>query len=276
MSTRRPAARTPLSPGVYWRRRTMVAGTAVLLVVAGVDLANGGDSGPSDTAQRVVARPTGDPGDAATTRVRTGKGAKKKNKKNQQAAEPAEPVYTPPPAPPPAEPDGACGNDDITITPVMGSAVAGRAVLVSLQLQTREAEACTWTISSDHLAYKITDGDGEDVWSSSQCPGQVPEDEIVVRSAMIATYRLAWNARSSSLDCPASMGFVDPGDYAVQAAAIGGEPSDVVSFKLADAADLVTNDEPLGPPVPETGQTKNNGAKNKGAKNKGKSKPVRG
>ncbi len=255
----------------------MVAGTAVLLVVATVDLVNGDDPAPpGDTAQQVVATPQATPsdeavGDGATDGADgTGKAGKKRKKK--KADEPVVPAYTPPPAPPPAEPDGPCDDADVVVTPVMGPVVAGRPVLVTLELRTVEDEACTWTVNREHLAYKITDGD-DDVWSSSHCPRQVPEDDVVVRRDLTTTYRIAWSGRLSSRDCPVSMDYAPPGDYAVQAAAIGGEPSEVVPFTLTDPADVAPV-EPAGPPVPETstgtkGKKKDKGdGKNKGKKNR--------
>lgn len=242
--------RGPLPAGVYWRRRAMVAGTAVLLVVATVDLLHDDAPTSGDTAQQVVGTPLSTPSPTVIigpTKAGNGKGKGGKGKRNKPPA----PVYTPPPAPPPAEPDGTCADADVVVQPVMASAVAGRPVLVTLELRTRDAEACTWSIGREHLSYKIVDADGDDVWSSSQCPGQVPEDEVVVRRDLVGSYRLAWNGRASSRDCPASMAHADPGDYAVQAAAIGGEPSEIVPFTLTDPADLVP-ETPAGPPVPET------------------------
>ncbi len=230
----------------------MVGLTAVLLVVATVDLVNGDDAAPrTDTAQQVAGIPQAAPGDEVVVGPRPsgprGKKGRKEGAKSGQA--PLVPTYTPPPPPPPAEPDGPCDDADVAMTPVMGPAVAGRPVLVTLELRTREAEACTWTVNSSSLAYKIT-ADGDDVWSSSHCPRQVPDDVVVVRRDLTTTYRLAWSGRRSSRDCPVSMGYAAPGDYAVQAAAIGGEPSAVVPFTLTDPAD-VEPAGPVGPPVPE-------------------------
>lgn len=250
----------------------MVAGTAVLLVVATVDLVDGDDASPAgDTAQRVVATPQATPSDDAAGDAgagKTGKTKAGKKRKRKSADEPVEPTYTPPPPPPPAEPDGPCDDADVVVTPVMGPEVAGRPVLVTLELRTVEDEACTWTVNREHLAYKITDGD-DDVWSSSHCPRQVPEDDVVVRRDLTTTYRIAWSGRLSSRDCPVSMDYAPPGDYAVQAAAIGGEPSAVVPFTLTDPADVAPV-EPAGPPVPDT-STGEGGKKGK-KKDKGKTK----
>ena len=222
----------------------MVLGTAALLVVATVDLVRDDEVAPVQTAQQVVATPQVVPTGPPAIGPVSGKAAKKRRK-----AQAAAPTYTPPPAPAPAEPDGPCTDEDITMTPVMAPAVAGRPVLVTLELRTLESPACTWTIDREHLAYKITAGD-DDVWSSSHCPAQVPSDTIVVRRDESAVYRLAWSGRTSSRDCPGSMPDAEPGEYAVQAAAIGGEPSAVVPFTLTDPVDLEPVG-PAGPPLPE-------------------------
>ncbi|MCW2814216.1 MAG: hypothetical protein JWN84_1671 [Nocardioides sp.] len=240
----------------------MVAVTAVLLLVAGVDLVRDDDPAPTGaTATQVAATPTSTPSAVVVGPRKAGKGRGRKN-------QPPVPAYTPPPAPEPAEPDGVCTDSDVIVEPVMETELAGRPVLVTLGLRTRDAEACTWTISRDSLAYKITDADGDDVWSSAECPAQVPQDEVVVRRDLVGSYRLAWNGRLSSRDCPGTMGHADPGDYGVQAAAIGGEPSEVVPFTLTDPAEVVPQ-EPVGPPVPET---EDRGKK--GKKGKGKNKPA--
>ena len=136
----------------------------------------------------------------------------------------------------------------------MTSGVAGRRVVLTLALSTTRSEACTWTVGSESLAYKITDDDGT-VWSSADCPEQVPSTTVVVRRDLLTTFRLDWNGLESSRDCPASMDPADPGTYAVQAAAIGGEPSAVVPFELADPAELEPT-TPAGPAVPKAGTKK--------------------
>jgi hypothetical protein len=66
MSTRRPPARAPLPRGVYRRRRLMVAVTAVLLVVATVDLVRDDAPVRDETAQQVAGTPQAAPSDAGT------------------------------------------------------------------------------------------------------------------------------------------------------------------------------------------------------------------
>jgi hypothetical protein len=247
MSSTRPPVRRPLPPGVYRRRRLMVGVTAVLLVVATVDLLNGDDGAPADAVQQVVGTPTGSPTATAPAVVPVGP-----TKGRRRPSAPSAPVTTAPaPAPAPAEPQGRCADSDVMVRPEVPSAVAGSRVVVTLALSTRESEACTWSVSDEHLALKILDDDGGNVWSSSDCPDQVRSGSVVVRRDLISTYRLAWNGQESSRDCPTSMPVADPGRYAVQAAAIGGEPSAVVPFELVDPS-KVEPPAPVGPPAPKT------------------------
>jgi hypothetical protein len=226
----------------------MVVGTALLLAIAVVDIVRGDDEAPpaGETAGQVAGTPAPTPSADPTEATSGANGGKKRRKRQAE-------VVTPPPAPEPPDPVGACADSDVVATPVMAPSVAGRAVLITLSLRTVEAEACTWQLGREHLAYKITDDDGSDVWSSSQCPGQVPGDSVVVWRDFTSTYRLAWNGRSSSLDCPSSMEHVGPGEYGVQVAAIGGEPSEVVPFTLVEAPETTGPTQPLGPEMPGAG-----------------------
>lgn len=227
----------------------MVAITVVGLTVATVDLVDGDDPAPTaDTVQQAVATPSAAPSAAPRSGEVVGPTTSRQRRRTTPRA-------TPPPAPAPAEPEGACADADVSVRPEVAPAVAGGRVVVTLALHTREAEACTWTLGEEHLAYKILDADGADVWTSSDCPGQVPSASVVVRRDLVSTYRLAWNGRESSRDCPDSMPAVDAGTYAVQAAAIGGEPSEVVEFTLRDPADLEPA-APVGPAVPKVSKSK--------------------
>ncbi|WP_139982710.1 hypothetical protein [Nocardioides litoris] len=248
--------RGPLPRAVYWRRRAVLAGTAVLLLVATVDLV-GGDDGPppaAETAARTGAEPSApastpsDPlvGPTAGEQGRGGRNGGNGGNGKGRGARPQPTAPTTPAAPAPPAPSGTCDDADVLVTPVMSSAEAGRPVLVTLSLRTRTALACTWQIDREHLAYTIT-SDGEDVWSSSECPAQVPSDPVVLRRDFITTYRLAWNGRESSRECPSGMDRAPAGTYEVQAAAIGGEPSEVVPFTLTEPVEP----ERLGPALPK-------------------------
>jgi hypothetical protein len=129
-----------------------------------------------------------------------------------------------------AQPDGPCADSDILITPAVEQAVAGRPVAVTLQLRTATAEACTWRVSANHVTMKITSG-ADEIWTSRQCPGAVPVQDVVVRRDVTTFVDVPWKARRSDAGCPIPTPWALPGTYHVHAAALGGEPAEA-SFQL--------------------------------------------
>jgi len=228
-----------LPPAVYWRRRLFVLGVAFALVLLAINVVrgDGGSLATGDVASQMGAEPTSpsvqiDPLDPDTSRG-SGKGkGKGKGKNRDKDRELSPPVVEEPPATVLAEPSGTCADEDVAVTPFVQGAVAGRPVTVTLRLRTIEAEACTWRVTDNHLALKITT-DGQEVWSTRECPRQVAFAEVVVRQAVTSTLNLTWNARYSDPGCPGQPRYAQPGAYAVQAAAYGGEPSAMVDFELA-------------------------------------------
>ncbi|MGA8847170.1 MAG: hypothetical protein WB471_11210 [Nocardioides sp.] len=239
--------RGALSPAVYWRRRLFVGGVVLALVLMAVNLVSGGDdrdagvratTAGADQGASSVADGTGVLGPTA------GKSGKK-GKKGRQGRNGArsEPTIVRPTAPALAEPQGACANDEIAVTPTVERAVAGRTALVVLKLRTLSTAACTWQVSADSLAVRVSVGDDE-VWSSRECPGVLPVLPVVVRAAVFSTYEFRWNTRRSDDGCPQLTAYAPPGDYRVTAASYGGEAEYVIF-------DLATPTAPEPEPAPQ-------------------------
>ncbi len=262
---------------MYWRRRALVLGTVLALVLVVVNLVRGDDSPPP--ARDAAVQASGQPTDAPTGRK--GKGRKNRSGAPQPTTTPVPdsgytPATEPAAEPAPPEPDGDCVDADVQVTPSVPGAVARRSTTIRLSLETLVAEACTWRLSSDSLAVTILDDGGDEVWSSRECPRMVPTAEVVVRRDSTATFDLTWNGRMSTPECPSGQPWAEPAEYDVQVAAYGAEPADPVTFALTDPADVAVADGPVGPAVPgvdEPGKgekKKDKGGKNKGGKGKGK------
>jgi hypothetical protein len=225
--------RGPLSPAVYWRRRLFVLGLAAAMVVMLAGVLGGGSDGsgddPDGLAEQVAGTPLSSPSDDSTRK--TGK-----KKKNKATAAPT-PTSTPLPAP-----TGACTEGDILVEPVVEQAVAGRDVLIVLELRTRVAEACTWQVSSMHVTLKVTSG-SDDIWASRQCPRSVPVKDVVVRQDYTTKVGVIWNGRRSDQGCTRMTGWALPGYYHVAAAPLGGEPAEV-QFRLAAPTPEVITETP--------------------------------
>jgi len=209
--------RGPLPASVYWRRRLLVLGLGLALVLV-VSNVFGGDDGGQASGGNVATQVSGDPNGSAPQGDETSEPAKpKKPRKTKKPTTPQEPVL--------AQPDGPCADSDVVVTPSVEKAVAGRDVALTLELRTATAEACTWRVSANHVTMKITSGVDE-IWTSRQCPRAVPVQDVVVRRAVTTFVDVVWNARRSDDGCPVQTDWALSGTYHVKAAALGGEPAE--------------------------------------------------
>jgi hypothetical protein len=222
---------------VYWFRRLMIVGTAVLLVVAIArmlgDSSDASASGDGDAAARLSAdTPSSSaPASAASLSITP-------SVTPTQQATPTAVATTSAPAL--AAPVGRCSGSDIAVTPKVENGVAGRDVSVVLQLRTISAEACTWRLSPSALTVAITSGK-DAIWNSRSCPRVIPRRDVVVRKAATTNLAVLWKqAKRADADCSSRADWALPGWYHVTAAALGGEPSDLQFELKAPTAVTVT------------------------------------
>lgn len=204
--------RGPLPARVYWVRRSMVLGFAFLLVFGLARVLGNGSDGSSDDAARLSAEHPSS--SAATDDVAT------------TATSPAKPrtkTHKPTKAPL-AQPTGPCTTERLTIEPVVDRVTGGSPIKIPFRLRTDEP-ACTFMFSPSSVVVKVVSGD-DLIWTSQQCP-KLPNKDLVVRSAKPARVTMTWNGRRSNEDCDISSArWAEAGWYHVNAAALGGEPSD--------------------------------------------------
>ena len=201
---------------VYWFRRGLVLGSLLAVVFAVSHLVGGGGGGGAATqtaASLGKSTPTANGGPLGPRPV----GA------------PTSTATGTPPATALAQPDGPCSLDDITVTPVTGDVAAGSAVKLALQLSGVQP-ACTFQVSSHTLVAKVVRWN-QRIWSSQQCPGSVPNQTVVVRSAQPTTIQVSWNGRRSDDTCSRSTPLAPPASYRLYASVVGSEPGEGV-FRL--------------------------------------------
>jgi hypothetical protein len=246
--------RGPLPARVYWTRRIIVLGVPLLLVLVlarvlggSSDAKDGSDGAATqagatiETSQAPIAGPTVDAG--ATGK----KGKGKKGRKNQETV-PPEPVL--------AEPTGPCADSDIVATPAITSAAGGADVPITINLRTIAAEACTWQASPETMTVTITSG-SDFIWSSQQCPTAIPVQDVVVRQAVDTPVVVTWkDAKRSDETCSGRTDWARLGFYHVEAAALGGDGTDVQFELVAPTPAVVT----------ETAQPEQGGKAGKGGK----------
>lgn len=204
----RPRGRLPAR--VYWFRRSLVLGTAMALVFAVAQAVGGTDPGAEEQARTAAAPSAPDPTPTVAPMgpvpAKTG------------AAAPSGGAAVLP------RPDGPCAVDQVTVTPSMKRATAGRSVALTFLL-TGISPACTFEISRRTLVAKVVVGP-QRIWSTQDCPSSIPTGTVVVRSGTPTVVKVAWSGRTSDGECSRTAPYALPGYYRVIAAAIGSEPSD--------------------------------------------------
>lgn len=245
-STVRP--RGPLPARVYWTRRLIVLGVPLLLVVV-LARVLGGSSDATDNAsgtatQAGAAVATSAAPTAGPTAGVTGGQGKKGKKQRQQETVPPEPVL--------AEPTGPCSDSDIVATPAITSAPGGADIPIPINLRTVVTEACTWQVSAQTMTLTITSGN-DFIWSTRECPAAIPVQDVVVRQAVDTPVVVTWaDGKRSDETCSGRTDWARPGFYHVEAAALGGDGTDVQFELVAPAPAVVTQTA-----EPEQGGKKN-------------------
>lgn len=242
--------RGPLPARVYWTRRLVVLGLALVLVVGIARLLGGSSDGSQAGGDRATTAGSTSASSPTSAAAPT-EPVKKKRKKKKQT----------PTTPPLAEPTGACVSSDIVVTPVVTDAQGGLDVPITLNLRTAQTPACTWTVSPDTLTVTIRSGD-DPIWSSRECPTAIATQDVVVRQAVDAPVVIVWKeARRSDEECSNATEWAGLGYYHVEAAALGGEPTDV-QFELVRPASAVITKTVTPKPEP-TGKGSTKGSKKK-------------
>jgi hypothetical protein len=247
-STVRP--RGPLPARVYWTRRIVVLAVPLILVVVMARLLGGSSDGKDESSARAtqagatVEQPVAAASAGPTAPAGTDKLGGKGRKHRDEVTVPPEPVL--------AEPTGPCDDSDIVATPALTSIAGGGPVAIPINLRTVVTEACTWQASPETLTVTITSG-SDYIWSTRECPGAIAPQDVVVRQAVDTPVVVTWSARRSDEDCSKLTAWAYPGFYHVQAAALGGEGTDV-QFELTGApAEVITK---TAEPRPQGGKGK--------------------
>ena len=248
-STVRP--RGPLPARVYWTRRIVVLGIPLLLVVVLARVLGGSSDGKDASAGRATqaasVQETAPAPTAGPTAEVTGKKGKKGKKRDQETV-PPEPVL--------AEPTGPCVDSDIVATPAITSAAGGADVPITLNLRTVTAEACTWQASPQTLTVTITSGN-DFIWSTRECPSAIAVQDLVIRQAVDTPVVVTWaDGKRSDETCSGRTDWARPGFYHVEAAALGGDGTDVQFELVAPTPAVVT----------ETAEPEQGGKAGKGGK----------
>lgn len=180
----------PLPSAVYWRRRAVVLG-AVLLVVLAVSYTCSGPDATSSPSPSSTASPKTSP-------------------KASPAVQPAElisptasaPATVTSPNPPVVDSSvdpRACTDEELRITakPVATSLTRGQDVLIYLLIKNISDRACTRDIGPDLQELRVVEG-AEKVWSSDDCGTARGSNVRNFVPNLEVSFNVDWNGKTSS------------------------------------------------------------------------------
>jgi hypothetical protein len=197
----------PLPPAVYWRRRAVVLGAALLfLIVVLYSCVGSGKSGaaPESTKSPKPPAPTG-----SVLTPETGA---------PPTSEPPEPTPTTEQVTqeqPPAG-DGGCTDEELSVIPVPSQTTAKRGVTIELRLKIKNVSkrACSRDLGALAQELYIKLG-ARKVWSSDTCNPSRDSNVQSLKPNIEHEYRVSWNGRADT-KCASGLAsgpYPDPGEY---------------------------------------------------------------
>jgi hypothetical protein len=179
----------PEPPGVYWRRRLIVLGVLVLVIIFLWWLFVGRSSGSPDAGPTPEPTPTDSP--TATPSPTTA-------------------------SPTPTRTDGSCADEDILVeaTPELAIYPVGSTPQLTLTITNIGVNECRRDVGPG--ANEIAIESGEDVlWSSDDCNPSDESDVVALARGESFETQVVWDGRTSEEGCPPDMPLVEAGEYSV-------------------------------------------------------------
>ena len=154
------------------------------------------------------------------------------------------------------QPEGECRPDDVLITPSLPEPHAYGPVEVVLSLTTLKSSACTFDVDAQSVFLTISSGD-QVLWSSQDCPEDIPSRTVVPRRLHAARVSLTWDGKESDASCSKYGAWVLEGDYVASAVARGSVTPIDVGFRMLPgvAVHPTITRAPTGTPSPSASPT---------------------
>ena len=188
----------PLPPAVYWRRRAIVLGALLFVIV--VFYSSCGGSGGSGARKQTGATTAPTPGQSVSGSPTTDPLGPTDLPVSTDPAEP-DPTLPAGPEPEPAPPvaDGACTNDEMTLTPMpaKSSAKLGTPMDLRLRIANSSSRTCERDVGADLQELRLVKG-AQTIWSSDHCGAARGSDLRTFGPGSGREYMVTWNGNSSS------------------------------------------------------------------------------
>ena len=201
----------PQPPSVYWRRRLLFIGSAVLLVVlvvlTAVTVMSNGDSEPLAGAS------TGTP--TNTPKSHHHSSPSPKHTKSSAAHTKSS---TPPPSSPSKPPPARCQPSDLDVSAVVAqpSYQVGQEPMLELQVINKGSAPCVQDLADQQVELRVYNGESR-VWGSHDCkiePGTTDRTLPVGHAVRVS---ITWTGLSSQKGCNTTRQRVGAGTYTLYA-----------------------------------------------------------
>jgi hypothetical protein len=186
----------PLPPAVYWRRRALVLGgmlVVIVLLAYSCGESKGSDGNTSNTGATNTAATTAAPagGDAAGT-------------ESDPSPTPSTSASRTPTSPSAAAPDRSlCTDTELRVTPVPAARrlARGATTQITLKIKNTSTRTCRRDVGADQQElYIVEQGGAQKIWSSDECGGPRGTNVLPFKPNLEMAYTATWNGREST-DC---------------------------------------------------------------------------
>jgi hypothetical protein len=183
----------PLSPTVYWRRRAVVLGgllCVVLLVVyacSGTPAPKSADPSTAAATAAASASPEASPTPSPLTPIVDGEQSPSPTLETSKAA---------------ATQTGPCTDAEMSVTPVPDAATARRGAPVKFTLKIRNVStrSCARDVGADMQELYLQQG-AVKVWSSDACDPRHGSDVLTFAPGREAAYYVMWDGKANTQGC---------------------------------------------------------------------------
>ncbi|MDG4828085.1 hypothetical protein O7627_02050 [Solwaraspora sp. WMMD1047] len=196
----------PLPPAVYWRRRAVVLGAALLFLIVLVYSCTGPGGSGADPGSAPTSTPTANPPESGAggplLTPETGPPAAGDAGEDPGGEPPAGGGPAAPPAgdatvpviPPPAA--GSCTDEEMSVVPVPSQSSIKRGATIEVRLKIRNASdrTCERDVGSQLQEVYIRIG-AQVVWSSDTCSPPGESNVVTFTPGLAHEYRVAWNGK---------------------------------------------------------------------------------
>jgi hypothetical protein len=201
-------------PSVYWRRRIMVVGSAVLLlvlVILTVRAVTGGDDAPlaDGTSTGTSPSPTASSTPPPSSTSASSSSSPKPSKSTSSSASPPASSAAPP---------ARCAARDLAIQAVVGKSTypVGAQPVVELQVVNTGKRPCVQDLADRQVVLMIYNGESR-VWGSHDCEIQPGADDRTLLVSRAVRVSITWSGRTSQAGCKGTRQRVGAGTYTLYA-----------------------------------------------------------